>query len=313
MGRRASNDKAGSDHPFEIQLAQIAVSCYFCFTCPIDWASRISFMNSRTLTLGERQTFAENYRRLLRAGGVTLQQIADEIHFPLEKLNGIIEGQIKRTQLDFFAKLTRITAAVVEEVSGITPFRRNFWDLTYRETLTEILTLDPSFDHRAFSVIGKVVEISDALIRHLARVPTSMHKMHPRLFEKLVAELLVDQGCEVELTPFQKDGGRDIIAFFNSPFGRLSMIVECKRYDRSNPVSVHLIREFLFTIRERDRVNLGLIATSSYVTRDALKLSATYDYLIKTRDFDGLTEWLRNYGRIKRDGNTSLWTPTIVP
>jgi CRISPR/Cas system Type II protein with McrA/HNH and RuvC-like nuclease domain len=55
-------------------------------------------------------------------------------------------------------------------------------------------------------------EISDELIRYLARHPHLMRNLDPRKFEELVAELLRDKGYEVELTPRTRDGGLDIIA-----------------------------------------------------------------------------------------------------
>lgn len=263
-------------------------------------------MPSRVLTPAERKAFGVNLKRLLRLGNLSVETLAEEILVPTKTLNDVLDGHTLRgRRSDFFGKLGRVATALVEEFAGIKPFGTDHTRVRY----TDILTLDPSLNDHTFLSIGKAIEISERLIRQLAKTPDLMHQMSPRLFEKLIAELLIDQGCEVELTPPQKDGGRDIVAFFSSVFGRLSMIVQCKRYKRSRPVSVHILREFLFTVREHDRVNLGLIATSSYVTRDALQLCSHYNQIIKTRDFDGLTEWLRRYGTFNQNKNSMLWTP----
>jgi restriction system protein len=57
-----------------------------------------------------------------------------------------------------------------------------------------------------------------------------INHMSGRQFEVLMAEVFKQQGYEVELTPAQQDGGKDIILFLDDE----TTYVECKRWDSDN-------------------------------------------------------------------------------
>lgn len=56
----------------------------------------------------------------------------------------------------------------------------------------------------------RVIAVADKerdLLKMLKREPSSIYRLNPRDFELVVAELLKDMGCDVEVTPQTRDGG----------------------------------------------------------------------------------------------------------
>lgn len=154
-------------------------------------------------------------------------------------------------------------------------------------------------------------EINEALITYLSKHPHRMYDLDPRKFEELVAELLKDMGYEVHLTDFAKDGGRDILAVMTVPPNmKILTIVECKRYHPGNPVGIEIVERFMYTIREFDKANAGLIATTSFFTEGARCIEEKYKWLLKLEDFSHMQGWLSNYGQWGRSSASSgLWLP----
>lgn len=132
------------------------------------------------------------------------------------------------------------------------------------------------------------------IIHELARHPDRMHNLPSRRFEELVAELLVRDGMDVQLTSPQNDGGRDILAYLNTPAGEHLFYVECKRYSRANPVGVGLVRE-LFGVVEAERATAGLLVTTSRFTKGALRFRETLRHRMSLKDFEVLVAWLQRH------------------
>lgn len=92
----------------------------------------------------------------------------------------------------------------------------------------------------------------------------------PRDFEHLVERLYSDMGYETRLTPYQKDGGRDVVATRSAP-GRVErLLVECKRSFR--PIGVEQVRALLGVV-SAEKVNKGVVATTSRFTVPASKFA----------------------------------------
>ena len=66
----------------------------------------------------------------------------------------------------------------------------------------------------------QIILANYALIDRLRRQPQAIYELPPRKFEELVADLLVDLGYEVQLTPATHDGGKDILAQMATPIGK---------------------------------------------------------------------------------------------
>ena len=71
--------------------------------------------------------------------------------------------------------------------------------------------------------------------------------------------------------------------------------VECKKYAAKRHVGVGIVRNLVGTINT-DRVNGGILATTSYFTRDARKfiLENNYGYQIQMHDYDIIRRLLDN-------------------
>lgn len=141
-------------------------------------------------------------------------------------------------------------------------------------------------------LIADVCAIDDRLISILADRPALMHELHPRKFEELVAELIARQGYEVELTPYTRDGGKDIYAVRKDGLGRFLLLVECKRYASNEAVGIGVIQR-LAGVVYGSRANGGIVATTSYFSKEARECQdRDYQSLISLRDYIHLHEWL---------------------
>ncbi|MCK4564627.1 MAG: restriction endonuclease [Verrucomicrobia bacterium] len=140
-------------------------------------------------------------------------------------------------------------------------------------------------------VITDITEINDEMIALLRKNPALMREMHPRDFEKLIAELLERAGYVTELTPSTNDGGVDIYAARNDGVGKFLYLVECKRYGERNPVGVQIVRS-LHGVVQQQRANGGLVVTSSYFTKGAKEFTSEISHQMHLHDYINLQQWL---------------------
>jgi hypothetical protein len=122
-------------------------------------------------------------------------------------------------------------------------------------------------------LVTAVTAVNDELVERIAANPEEMRTLPSPKFEELVAELLIRQGYEVELTPPSRDGGFDMYAARHEALGKFLYLVECKRYGESRPVGVEVVRALQGVVYDR-RANAGVIATTSYFTSPAKSFQA---------------------------------------
>lgn len=133
------------------------------------------------------------------------------------------------------------------------------------------------------------------IIREIYLNNIKIFTVHPREFEKIIAELLYNQGFEVELTKQTRDNGYDILALkYIDNFSPMKYLVECKRYNEKNKVGVEIIRSFKEVIAT-EQANKGIIVTSSYFTLDAIKKQKETPYLLDYKNKDELINWVNEY------------------
>lgn len=130
------------------------------------------------------------------------------------------------------------------------------------------------------------------LLQRLGDNPEELHKLSPRDFERLVADLLEQRGYAVELTQATRDGGKDILVAAPTELGEFIYLVECKRYAPTRPVGVSLVRE-LYGVVEKERATAGLIVTSSYFTREAMEFREPIRHRMSLRDYNDIAKWIR--------------------
>jgi hypothetical protein len=139
-------------------------------------------------------------------------------------------------------------------------------------------------------------EINEELIYYLAKSPEFIHQLHHRKFEELIAEIFRKKGYEVTLTPQTRDGGKDIIAVYNSPFGHQMFIVECKKYKEDFKVGVELVRG-LYGVKTAERFTQAILVTSSSFTEDAKRFVKPLEYELSLKDFNDVKGWCEDYSK----------------
>jgi len=149
------------------------------------------------------------------------------------------------------------------------------------------------------SVKIEIATVNEALIRYLSDHPQMIYNLRPRQFEELVAELFRDFGYEVVLTPRSRDGGVDVRAIHKDSIGTLLYLIECKRHKPDNPVGVDVVRA-LYGVAAAEQATYGILAATSYFTKDAQEFAKTVQYRLSLRDYDDLIMWLKQYGQLRR-------------
>ncbi|WP_255080783.1 restriction endonuclease [Lacihabitans sp. CCS-44] len=137
-------------------------------------------------------------------------------------------------------------------------------------------------------------EINDELIAYLAKHPEYLSKLHHRKFEELIAEIIRSKGFDVTLTPKTRDGGKDIIALYKSPFGHQMFIVECKKYGDDNKVGVELVRG-LYGVKVAERYNQAILVTTSTFTKGAKEFVKPLNFELELKDYNDISNWCKEY------------------
>jgi restriction system protein len=149
-----------------------------------------------------------------------------------------------------------------------------------------------SFKH----IVNDIRGVSDELLKKLAKDPKLLYELSPRLFEQVVAELLERMGYEVTLTPASRDGGKDVYAASRNALGSFLYIVECKKYAPDNLVGVSLVRQ-LYGVVQAEKATAGILATTSFFTKDAKEFQGQVAFQISLQDYLGIQKWLQSAER----------------
>jgi len=157
------------------------------------------------------------------------------------------------------------------------------------------------------SIIAAVRLCESELMAYVSKYPDRLIDVSSDAFERIIAEIMRGLGFEVHLTSKTRDGGRDIVAFSSDCLGMTSKyIVECKRYAVKRPVRVELVRS-LYGVKQQQRADHAILATTSYFTVDAMKFSRSPDvWNLHLKDFDAIKDWLGTYGEMMRKGAVLL-------
>jgi hypothetical protein len=137
--------------------------------------------------------------------------------------------------------------------------------------------------------------VSSALLSQLLRDPTELANCPARVFEELIGDLLRDDGWDVQLVTRLNAPGPDIIACAHQLVrGQpLRMIVECKRYAQNRRVDIREVRNLVYWLNEEYTATLGMIATSSTFTKNALKaVEERHRWRISLKDHSQILSWL---------------------
>jgi restriction endonuclease Mrr len=136
-----------------------------------------------------------------------------------------------------------------------------------------------------------LVVVNEELLDYLRRHPELLYELHPRRFEEVIAAIWSSLGYEVTLTPRSRDGGKDLYAVQRTLAGDLLYIIECKRYSPDKPVGVEIVRG-VYGVSQQERATMGVVATTSYFTKDAQQFQRMVKYQLSLTDYRDLTAWL---------------------
>lgn len=139
-----------------------------------------------------------------------------------------------------------------------------------------------------------LIYVKDRLVEELRRRPDSIYDLSPRKFEELLADLLADQGMAVQLTQETRDGGRDIIAEYDTPAGRILCLIDAKKYRKDRTVGVGLVRQLHGTLCDHRATTAMMVTTSTY-SSDARAYQQRHKWQLNLRDYTHVIEWLGKY------------------
>jgi len=141
-------------------------------------------------------------------------------------------------------------------------------------------------------------EVNEELISYLAKHPEYMRELDSRKFEVLIADIFKNKGYDVTLTPETRDGGKDIIALYKSPFGHQLFIVECKRYKEDNKVGVELVRA-LYGVKAAENYNQAILVTTSTFSKPAIDFVKPLKFQLQLKDYNDIRQWCKDYNSTK--------------
>lgn len=134
-----------------------------------------------------------------------------------------------------------------------------------------------------YNLPEKVLSIYEEILLN----PEYVYNLEPCEFEEFVADVFRGIGFNAEVTQKTHDGGKDIVATFEMGGVLYTTYFECKRYSPDRPVGVEIVRE-LYAVMEMERVDKGVIVTTSHFTRDAVAEAQRLNGRIRLIDFDEL-------------------------
>ena len=143
-----------------------------------------------------------------------------------------------------------------------------------------------------------IIVANNTLIEQLRNTPHDLFNITPRQLEELVAELLNNQGFDVELTKQTRDDGVDIFAYKKLAIGRILFVVDTKRYKKANLIGVEMVRQLHGTLIHHNATSAMLVTTSGY-SRDSRKYEKQHAFQLFLREYADIIGWLNDYKKLR--------------
>lgn len=159
--------------------------------------------------------------------------------------------------------------------------------------ITEIFKPDDEKNLTEESPIIILSPVNENVLKYLSENPQKFYHLSGTEFEIVMAEIYNRLGYKVELTKKTRDGGKDLIVRKPEILGDFIYYVECKKHAPTRPVGTGIIKNLVGTINA-DKVNGGILATTSYFSKDAKKFikEYKYDYQIILQDYNIIRQLL---------------------
>jgi cold shock CspA family protein len=168
-----------------------------------------------------------------------------------------------------------------------------------RQEELQLITSDapPSTTSTDSVEIASIKAITDAVIQHLSKNPDDLYRLHPKMFEELIAEIFMSEGYTTELIGSwnQPDGGVDIVAVRRDVGGfQVRYAIQCKRYAADRRITADPIRA-LAGVLDRFHAHIGVVATTSYFTTPAREEVEGHLWKINLRDYENIVAALKRW------------------
>ena len=98
----------------------------------------------------------------------------------------------------------------------------------------------------------------------------------------------------VEITPYTRDGGKDLLAYVDLGIGRLLCLNRGKEVSKDCPIGVELVRSLYGVVAAEDASHGTLITTSTFTT-GAKQFQSERKHRLTLRDFNHVAAWIRHY------------------
>ena len=154
-------------------------------------------------------------------------------------------------------------------------------------------------DQRIITDISAINNTIPQLIKLIQEDSSYIHRISPREFEEIIAEIFRDKGFDVEITKKTRDGGKDIIAIHKHELGiGTQYFIECKRHKPTNKVGVGIVRQLYGVHTGRDGPNKSIIATTSTFTSGAIDFAENIvksSWEMDLKDINDVLMWVNKY------------------
>lgn len=223
----------------------------------------------------------------------------EEISAALSTMTSFSSGFYEQAQ--FISNIPQTLQPLLDgyTILGLHPQSRNKKqreeaDQIYEKVVSEIYLPDEKKIITDDSPIITIRPANDKVFSYLAEHPNELYNLTSREFEEFMAQLYNKLGYNAELTKATRDGGKDIILRKPDILGDMVFYVECKQYNAKNKVGIDIVQRFAGII-EMDKVNGGIIATTSFFSSDAEKwiMEKDLNCRIQMHNFDTIQNMLK--------------------
>ena len=198
-------------------------------------------------------------------------------------------------EFDIYPHIEMSGPILNEESEELDRYLRTLWPTLKREPDTREVIEYPEKRPEVSMLHESRLDYSPSisLIERVRFSNLSLHDLHWRQLEELVAELLIRDGYHVQLGRGTKDAGVDIIAMKQDPItGFFLSVWQAKKLQAENKVDLHVIRELADT-RVQHNATKGIIVTTTSLTKGALARVEQDRYLLGKVDGNDLSSWIQ--------------------
>lgn len=228
-------------------------------------------------------------------GFVSVEGLGKDVFFHSEALEGILFEELR------VGDVINFEIAQGEKGPAAVHVQRNGG--SQRANDSELVLVDAGLASASSEAVAieTAKTLTDEVIRRLNRNPDELYRLHPSMFEELIAEIFVSEGFTTEFVKGwnQADGGIDILAVRRDVGGfPMRYAIQCKRSAAHRLLTAAPIRS-LAGVLDRFQAHVGVVATTSYFTKPARAETEAHFWKIALRDYESIVKSLRRLELLK--------------